>query len=74
MKPNEIKKHEEADIAVVLNRLADLLEQTLRVFEETRQKALDNHNYFKGLNANPPNAKIIPPHLRFTAVFLSSTQ
>lgn len=52
MKENEIKKHETTDIAIVLNRLADLLERTLVVFEETRQKALDNHNYFKGLMEN----------------------
>ena len=49
MKENEIKKHETGDIGIVLNRLADLLERTLVVFEETRQKSLDNHNYFKGL-------------------------
>lgn len=52
MKENEIKKQETTDIAIVLNRLADLLERTLVVFEETRQKALDNHNYFKGLMEN----------------------
>jgi hypothetical protein len=45
----EIKKHETADIGIVLNRLADLLEKTISIFEETRQKAIDNHNYFKGL-------------------------
>ena len=48
----EIKKHETADISLVLNRLADLLEKTVSIFEETRQKAIDNHNYFKGLMEN----------------------
>lgn len=52
MKENEIKKHETADISIILNRLADLLERTMIVFEETRQKAIDNHNYFKGLMEN----------------------
>jgi hypothetical protein len=48
----EIKKNETADIGIVLNRLADLLEKTLSIFEDTRQKAVDNHNYFKGLMEN----------------------
>ncbi len=52
---NELKKAESGDIGIVLNRLADLLEKTVLIFEETRKKAIDNHDYFKGLMENHHN-------------------
>ena len=41
----EVKKNQE--ISLALNKLSSLLERAISTFEETRKKALDNHEYFK---------------------------
>lgn len=43
------KTNESQSLVVVLNKLAELLEKSVTVYEETRAKALENHNYFRGL-------------------------
>ena len=49
MKNDNIIKKESAEISVVLNRLAELMERTVAIYEETRTKAMENHNYFRGM-------------------------
>ena len=50
MSNKEIEKiNDNQSLALVLNRLAELLEKAMTVFEQTREKALDNHSYFRGL-------------------------
>jgi hypothetical protein len=41
----EVKKNDE--VALALNKLSSLLERAITTFEDTRNKAKENHEYFK---------------------------
>jgi hypothetical protein len=49
MKNDNLIKKDSTEISIVLNRLAELMERTVTIYEETRTKALENHNYFRGM-------------------------
>jgi hypothetical protein len=46
---NEIQESSKQDITLVLDKLSNLLENSIAIMEENRKMAIQNYNYFKSI-------------------------
>lgn len=46
---NDIQESSKQDITVVLNKLSNLLENSIAIMEENRKMSIENYNYFKSI-------------------------